>query len=212
MLGRDGGWLPSAVLSDLRIAAVASSRQAVSECVGEPAVVMAVWVAVGGRRFRRRALDIADAGRGCGRHIPGRGAILAADSRGVITAGWTASEGGSLVVRAADLIGTKVGPAQTLSAPGRDAVLAALAAGPGKSRLAVWTEHDPGAPVAGTPGPILAAVRGSTASAWTGPETLTTEPAFPDPATTDVDPVTGRAFVLLPTTRGLAIAIREPIG
>ena len=174
---------------------------------------MTVSVGLQTRRFQRRALGVADAGRGCGRYIQGPGAIVAADPAGGITVGWTASVGAALRVRAADLHGTHVGPVQTLSTPGRSAVIGALAAGPGNSRLAVWTEQEPGSPAADTFGPMAAAVRGSAASTWTGPEAISPGPAFPGFAPAAVDPVTGRPIVLVPTVQGgLTVAIREPIG
>lgn len=89
-------------------------------------------------------------------------------------------------------------------------MLGALAAGPGNSRIAVWTERPPDQAVADTAGPTLAAVRGIAAPAWSGPEAVPSEPAFPGFAQAGIDLASARALVLVPTKLGLGVAIRDP--
>jgi hypothetical protein len=111
-------------------------------------------------------------------------AALAADGSGVV--GWTGHDGARFVARAADVHGSA---ARTLSAPGNEAVLGAVAAGPGGAAVAVW------APPIDTPSPqVQAAVRTPGAAAFGQPETVS--PAYREVASPVValDPRSGRAL------------------
>jgi hypothetical protein len=156
----------SADLGSRRRAVVAFGAQGIIE--GEPEGPFRAWVAYAPRgRFgaRRRLETVAESGDGT--YVAG-GRVRAVLRRGGATVAWTGREGEHFVVRAADVGGR----AQTVSAPGRHAVLGDLARGP-DGRLAVaWIDGIRGATPVGDP-TVQAAIRPADAAAFGAPEAVT---------------------------------------
>ena len=105
---------------------------------------------------------------------------------------WDGAVEGLWAVRAASVDLNGVGPPQTVSEPGGDALLAGLAPAPDGSALALWSERTP---AGGAEVSILAALGGDIRpdrTAFAAPELVAPPGANSDPSAS-VDPGSGRA-------------------
>jgi hypothetical protein len=178
-LGRAGGF--QTISADLagRRAVVAFGAQGILE--GEPTGPFRVWVAYAPRgRFRsRRRLETVPAS-GAGSYVAGA-RVRAVIAGGRPTVAWTGRDGEYFAVRSADLEDGRAGTPQTVSPPGRHAVLADLADGPDGELAIAWVADVRGAdPVVSGIAPLYAAVRPAD-GAFGLPEAVSAPDAYADP-------------------------------
>jgi hypothetical protein len=186
----------SAELGSQRRAVVAFGAQGIIE--GEPEGPFRAWVATapaGGRFGARRRLETV-AASGDGTYVAG-GRVRAALRPGGATVAWTGREGDRFVVRAADV----GGDTQTVSAPGRHAVLGDLAGGPDGRLVVAWIDGVRGATPVADP-TVQAAIRPAGAAAFGAPEAVTAPGPRLDVEGVDVELLAG----------GRAIATWRQIG
>jgi hypothetical protein len=140
--------------------------------------------------------------------VPHQGLVvrLPAGAPGLVA--WTGLEAGGYVVRAAPIVGTKVGAAQTLSEAAGDSVLADAAEGPRGEAVVLELPHQ-------GDGGLVAVTRPAGASGFGAPEQIVAAPTFVDGAEVAVDSTSGAAFATWRTValdRGIGWSVRAPIG
>jgi hypothetical protein len=127
---------------------------------------------------------------------------------------WTGAENGHWVVRTAAIDLGGVGAPSTISPPGSDALLAALAPGPDDEALALWTEPQPTPTGLDLGWQAIFAARGIDASPTRTIFAAAEQVAPPGPnsdATVAFDPDSDRAVVAWRTGAGaITYAIRAP--
>ena len=149
-----------------------------------------------------------------GADLPAVGVHLVRLSSESVLMVWAGAAGGRWVVRAAAIELGGPGPISTLAAPGGDAQLAAVAAGPRDEALALWSEPQPSAVAGPVPSSALFAARviepHPAGTVFGAPEQLAPPGAYAD-ATLAIDPDSGRGLAVWEAGGGsLEYSIRTP--
>ncbi|HEU0317224.1 MAG TPA: hypothetical protein VFR49_07840, partial [Solirubrobacteraceae bacterium] len=196
-------------------AAVAWAGQDVSE--GDATSPFTARIALAGATGRFGPATLLETVRvtGTGRYIPYQGLIVAlpAGQPGLVT--WTGYAGGRYVVRAAPLVGTRVGPPQIVSAAAVDTVLAATAEGSrGEAAILVLPGRAGADPPRGTqPGGLAAVTRPAAGQPFGAPEQIVPAPAYIDGAALAIDSPSGSAFATWRDVGGpIGWSVRASIG
>jgi hypothetical protein len=209
--GAGGTWgathtLGPGIQSDLQAAMDATGRmlvawksQRVSEGASSAPAVVSFITAARGRGFGSRRTIETVGQTGAGRFVASPGVRLAVTTRDQALLAWTGFDGAHFAVRAAPLSQGHVGARQTLSPAGTDAVLGDEAVTGDGRAVVIWRGNVAGAdPVPGLQPRVLGNVRAAGATAFGGPEAISsaTQAVLNQPTAT-IDPLTGRPLALL---------------
>ncbi|WP_324342338.1 hypothetical protein [Baekduia sp.] len=194
---------------------VAWDSQTVDE--GEPTspAVTRFATAKAGRPFgTTRTLEtIAALGTGHYVHAPGVRLVLDGGSRALLA--WTGHDATTFVVKAAEVVGGRVGASAVLSPAGTDAVLGDAATDPAGAATVLWRAGVAGSDSSGPLGGPRAVSRVFASVRAAGATTFGRREAISDPAVyisespaAAIDPTNGRSLAVFPSGTAIVVATR----